>query len=97
MKSIHRSRETCEGDEFAQVAGRMRAVLAQGLAGQLLPFHFLTVLRRLRSGTIVIRAFRTTEICSAQNLHMAWSCGAACMLARGVTNGGSARFAQQRP
>jgi predicted O-linked N-acetylglucosamine transferase (SPINDLY family) len=43
MKSLHRSREMCEWDEFAQEAECLRAVLAEGLAGQLPPFQFLTV------------------------------------------------------
>jgi predicted O-linked N-acetylglucosamine transferase (SPINDLY family) len=43
MKSLHRSREMCEWDEFPQAMERMRAVLAQGLAGRLPPFQFLTV------------------------------------------------------
>lgn len=43
MKSLHRSREMCEWDDFAQDAQSLRARLAEGLAGQLSPFQFLTV------------------------------------------------------
>ena len=42
MKSLHRSREMCEWDEFPQATELMRNVLAQGLAGRLPPFQFLT-------------------------------------------------------
>lgn len=42
MKSIHRSREMCEWDEFSQAAEHMRATLAKGRAGQLSPFQLLT-------------------------------------------------------
>jgi uncharacterized protein (DUF302 family) len=43
MESLHRSREMCEWDEFAQETECLRAVLAEGLAVRLSPFQFLTV------------------------------------------------------
>jgi len=43
MKSISRSREMCEWEEFALFAPRFRAVLAQGVADRLSPFHLLSV------------------------------------------------------
>jgi predicted O-linked N-acetylglucosamine transferase (SPINDLY family) len=42
MKSLNRSREMCEWDEFAKGAPRIRALLAQGQAGKLSPFHLLS-------------------------------------------------------
>ena len=41
MKSLHRSREMCEWDEFPRATELMRDMLAQGLAGRLPPFQFL--------------------------------------------------------
>ncbi len=43
MRSLSRSREMCQWDEFALTAPRIRALLAQGQAGLLPPFQLLSV------------------------------------------------------
>jgi predicted O-linked N-acetylglucosamine transferase (SPINDLY family) len=42
MRSVSRNREMCEWDEFAEGAPRIRALLAQGQADKLSPFHLLS-------------------------------------------------------
>jgi predicted O-linked N-acetylglucosamine transferase (SPINDLY family) len=42
MRSLNRSREMCEWDEFAKAAPRIRELLAQGRSDRLSPFHLLS-------------------------------------------------------
>jgi len=42
MRSLNRSREMCEWDEFTEAAPLMRALLKQDQAGKLSPFQFLS-------------------------------------------------------